>query len=161
MSVVFAAASVISNTAFMAEVKVYVFWNMSVEILRCIFLFTFLLQLRLASLQENKDQVIRTLQKTGQRQETEIHQLSHQILTKEKQVQQAHNQLAEHANLLKELENMKMKASELEKASQRARSAAELAQEEASYYRKRTTQLHTELGQPVKVSYVYVYMFSA
>lgn len=105
------------------------------------------LQMKLASLQENNDQVIRTLQMTAQRQETEIQQLSHQLLTKE-QVQQAYIQLPEHAILLKELKNMKMKASELETASQRARTAVKRA---TSYYRKRTTQLRTELGQPVKV----------
>lgn len=124
----------------------------------------FLLQLQLQESKEHKDQVIHTLQKTVLRQEAELKDLSHQIFTKEEELQQTHTQQGEHANVLMELEIMKVKALQLEEASQRARTAEKLAQEEASYYKKLATQLHImDLGKPIKVllSCPYVLIFSA
>ena len=96
------------------------------------------IQLQLASLKESKqknDQAIDTLQKTIDKRETEIQHLSQQIAAKEDRIKQQTDTLdAVELDHMLELEDMKMKIIELEHERNCARTAAELAQEEARLY---------------------------
>lgn len=111
--------------------------------------------MQLASLKENKernDQVIRTLQLAAEQKETELQKLSQQIALKEGQVRQniptldaGELQLTEHtfALLQLELEDMQMKVIEAEEQLDSVHTQANLAQEEASYYKQHTAALLT------------------